>query len=433
MAGELNPPPGARGPGNGAANSPPVGPPVPEAGTAERRPRGRRRTAAVAVIVLVVLAHAWVTRAVHEARLGWGAGDAPPARIEVAFVRELTPTAPPTPPAAPPPAARPPAPRTAAAPAKRASMPEAAVDVDAAQAAASTPETVASAPAEEFEVAGAEASATVATSASGAASSAASDVASPTSVADAASAAASTPSSSSAAAYDWLPPSTQLRYDLTGDVNGPVHGSAQVHWVRVGARYQVHIDTRVALVVSRSMSSNGELGPQGLQPHRYDEQTQALLGTPRRTTVRFERDHVLLGNGRAVRRPDGVQDTASQLVQLVWLFNTQPQRLVPGGEVQLSLALPRRVDLWSYDVLPPETVYTNFGPIEAYPVRPRRLPNAANVLTVQSWIAPTLQHLPVKIRIEQDEQVYVELLLERPPLQAVPSPSPAPASSPPPP
>ena len=84
----------------------------------------------------------------------------------------------------------------------------------------------------------------------------------------------------------------------------------------------------------------------------------------------------------------------------------------------MPLALPRRVDPWTYDVLPAETVYTNAGPIEAVPVRPRRLSKPSGELSAELWVAPSLQHLPVRIVIRQDEETYVDLLLDGLPRQA---------------
>jgi hypothetical protein len=45
-------------------------------------------------------------------------------------------------------------------------------------------------------------------------------------------------------AFEW-PPSTRLSYTLTGHYRGPVHGQAQVEWLRDGTRYQVHMDVSV--------------------------------------------------------------------------------------------------------------------------------------------------------------------------------------------
>jgi len=45
--------------------------------------------------MVVALAHLLLGNRLAENRVGWGAGDAPPPRIEVAFVRELAAAAPP--------------------------------------------------------------------------------------------------------------------------------------------------------------------------------------------------------------------------------------------------------------------------------------------------------------------------------------------------
>jgi hypothetical protein len=37
---------------------------------------------------------------------------------------------------------------------------------------------------------------------------------------------------------------------------------------------------------------------------------------------------------------------------------------------------------------------------------------------VQMWIAPSLQYLPVRIRIEQGADTWIDLLIDEPPLQA---------------
>jgi hypothetical protein len=132
--------------------------------------------------------------------------------------------------------------------------------------------------------------------------------------------------------FEW-PPSTRLSYSLTGDFRGPVEGSARVEWLRQGARYQVHLDVAIgpsfAPLVRRRMSSEGELTEQGLKPTRYEEETRVPLAATRRKSVAFEADRIVLQGPKSVPLLAGVQDTASQFVQLTWLFTTQPRRAHP--------------------------------------------------------------------------------------------------------
>ena len=223
-----------------------------------------------------------------------------------------------------------------------------------------------------------------------------------------------------AVGFDW-PPSTRLSYTLTGDYRGPVDGAAQVEWLRSGNRYQVHLDVRIgaafAPLVTRRMSSEGELVESGLRPLRYEEETKVLLRDARRASVRFEPDRIVLAGGHDSPTEPGVQDTASQFVQLTWLFTTQPDRLRVGQTLEMPLALPRRVDRWIYDVVAEELLHTPAGAVPTFYLKPRREAKAGGDLVVETWYAPSLQYLPVRIRIRQDERNYVDLILDRLPQQ----------------
>jgi hypothetical protein len=239
---------------------------------------------------------------------------------------------------------------------------------------------------------------------------------------------APSPASSSTRAdgkpFEW-PPSTQLNYTLTGNYRGEIHGSARVQWVRRGSRYQVHLDVVVgpqALpIMSRRMTSDGELGDQGLVPKRYEEVTRLALST-RNIALRFDGGEAVLANGSVVAAPSGMQDSASQFVQMAYLFTLDPSRLKAGSTITLPVALPRRVDNWIYDVVGEETLQTPVGAIQTHHVRPRRDVPKPGELSAQAWYAPTVRYLPVRILIRQDAETFVDLLLERLPREAEPAP-----------
>jgi hypothetical protein len=228
---------------------------------------------------------------------------------------------------------------------------------------------------------------------------------------------------SGAQPFEW-PASTRLSYKLSGNVRGEVHGDAQVEWVRVGARYQVHLDITVGLpiapMITRRMSSDGELTELGLAPRRYDEDTKVMFANRRRLTMLFEPDAVLMPNGERRPRFPGTQDTASQFVQLSWIFTTRPELLRSGNTVDFALALPRSVDRWVYDVLEEEPVATSFGAVNAFHLKPRRVSRPGGELVAEVWFAPQLRYLPARIRIEQDPQTFIDLVLSRRPELAGP-------------
>ena len=374
--------------------------------------RRARRLGWFALVAAVLLVHGALKFWVEEALVGWGLGDKPmPARMEVSFVKALAPSAAPAPPVA---RARPRAAAAAPRVADAASSPQTdALPVPPSEPVPeptpvlATPDAV---PRVELPVVSASAPAVPAPAESvGAAAPAASAV------------------TAAAPAFEW-PPSTRVNYVLTGNYRGEVHGNARVQWVRQGSRYQVHLDVAIgpsfAPLMSRRMTSDGEIGPEGLTPRRYDEATKLPFQNPRRATVEFTPQQVTLGNGTQREALAGVQDTASQFVQMTWMFTTRPELLRVGNAVMIPLALPRRMDRWIYDVQGEERLNTPFGPLDTFHLKPRRGDDRPRgELSAEVWFAPTLQYLPVRIRIQQDAETFIDLMIESAPLQAAPAPS----------
>ncbi len=416
------------------------------------RRRGRGFWALTAGVVLL---HLLLTNHLLENRVGWGHGDQPPPRIDVTFVQELQATEPP-PLAAPAPAApagaglaavatkpqaaasapgaqpalapdpapdpvlaaalaassppSPPSPPSATGPEPLAAVaepaPAASSAVDARPAPPASPAALAVA-AIDLPAAASVPNSTPAPARSGAGAGAG--------AAGAAGAAAAAPAAS-AAAFDW-PPSTRLSYALTGDYRGPVNGNATVEWLRQGKRYQVHLETSVGPVLSRHITSEGELTAQGLAPQRFDGEQKVLFRGAQRWQLRFGPERVVLRDGREVPTMAGVQDEASQFVQLTWLFTTQPERLKVGQSIELPLAISRKLERWTYDIVAEETLRFPFGSVATFHIKPRREAQGGD-LTPEIWIAPSLQYLPVRILIRDGKAHWIDLSLEKPPLQS---------------
>lgn len=228
--------------------------------------------------------------------------------------------------------------------------------------------------------------------------------------------AASTPSppapggttASASPAFRWTP-DTRLTYQLKGWFRGEFKGDARVNWQRDGTRYQVRLDIDIGVLASVRMTSQGELHDTGLRPAVYEE---TRLGKLRQ--VRMGPQEITLDDGRRVPRPDGVQDTASQFVELSHQFSNGLTRLAKGTVVRFSMARPGGVDAWVYDVADPVMLETpGYGLVEAYPLVPRPLAQPRGNITAEMWFAPSLQYLPVKIRINQGSDVHMDLLVER--------------------
>ena len=355
------------------------------------------------VVLLVLAAHGWLTQHVVDRIADIQSDTTKLVRIEVAYVREMALSAPAlAAPAAPPAAEAARVARSKAAkPAKAASAPEE-LPVQAEPVLAAVPPVLEPAAPRVPEPAAPLA------------------VLEPP-VPEPVLAAASAPldAASAPAAFAW-PSSTRVSYLLTGYFRGDVNGTAQVEWIRSGARYQVHLDLvvgpSVAPLITRRMSSDGEISAGGLSPRRYEQDTKVVLRNRNIVSLSFEPGSVVLANGERRDTVPGVQDTASQFVQLMYVFSTQPELLRVGNTVEIPLALPHKVDVWTYDVVAEEVLDAPFGPLPTIHLKPRsRGVRRAGELSAEIWFAPQLRYFPVRIRIQQDDETFIDLMISKRP------------------
>jgi hypothetical protein len=130
----------------------------------------------------------------------------------------------------------------------------------------------------------------------------------------------------------------------------------------------------------------------------------------KRRSVRVENGLVQYEGERSQPRPAGVQDTASQFIELGHRFAQGLAPLEVGRTVDVWLARPGGVDLWTYDVVGVEPLALGeLGTVPAFHLKPRPIANARGNITAEMWFAPGLQYLPVRIRINTGEADYLDL------------------------
>ena len=345
----------------------------------------------------------------HGALLTWleGLSGAGPALQPVAtpvFTRVLTPTQPP--PVAPTPPTRPAPPATGGLAVAATGTPMAPASAPAASSPVTPPAPVAASQpvATDLPASGPIASPVTSPVAAPAAERSA-DAAPPAQVAPAvsASSAVSTPTK------DTWPPDTRLTYRLEGQWRGgPLHGSARVQWQRQGTQYQAQIDIDITPFAHRTLTSQGEVSARGLVPRVYEERSRT-----RRRAMRMGDADITLADGRSIARPADVQDTASQFVELGHRFATGRHALALGEAVTLSLARPGGVDAWTYDVVGQDLLQIpRLGEVPAWRLRPRPPPQRRDNLSAEIWFAPSLQYLPVRIRLALGDEAEIDLKVE---------------------
>jgi hypothetical protein len=312
-------------------------------------------------------------------------------------------------------------PKQAAAPAKRAAsapvpgssepatQSAAGPAADAPSSAASQETALATAPQTDQGAAAAMAAASATEAAAASAAASATTAGSPTAAASAPAAPSTTAAAGNIAALDSWPADTRLNYRLGGQFRGgELHGSAQVQWQRQGDRYETRVDIDVTLLARLVLTSQGEVAVQGLLPRAYEELRRS---GPR--GIRLGDDTITLTDGRGVPRPEGVQDTASQFVELSHRFANGQDALEVGRSVSFWMARPGGVDLWTYDIVDREILQTpQLGAVDAFHLKPRPIANARGNIIAEMWFAPTLQYLPVRIRVSMGEGTYVDLMVD---------------------
>jgi hypothetical protein len=207
------------------------------------------------------------------------------------------------------------------------------------------------------------------------------------------------------------PADTRLSYQLSGQFrSGPLYGDAQVLWQRDAARYQVRVDVDVTVWARLVMTSQGEVTPEGLVPRAYEE----LRSGRRPRAATLGEDTLSFENGKTAPRPPGVQDAASQFVELAHRFATGRERLEVGRSITLWMARPGAVDLWTYDVVEREMLdLPQMGPIETFRLKPRPIANPRGNITAEMWFAPSLRYLPVRVKIAMGDEAWLDLLVDR--------------------
>jgi hypothetical protein len=216
------------------------------------------------------------------------------------------------------------------------------------------------------------------------------------------------------------PADTRVSYRLTGYYNGELFGSGQVQWTRQGEnneRYQVRVIVDAGLYELR-MTSQGRVSTQGLLPEAFEEYSKRVLANARIRPLKLEENDVILEGNRRVPRPAteplAVQDTVSQFIDIGHRFTEGRAKLQEGETLRIWLGRPGGLDQWTYDIGAPETMtLPRIGAVTVHEFKPRPLANPRGTITMSFWLAPSLQYLPAKIRIQLNPEAYAELIADQ--------------------
>jgi hypothetical protein len=200
------------------------------------------------------------------------------------------------------------------------------------------------------------------------------------------------------------PAQTRLVYDITGEVKGRnVFAEGLLEWTVKDGRYEASLAVRMFLLGTRTQTSVGRIGPQGLMPERFGERQRDDAATHfdyEGQRVRFSRN-----------RPDapllpGTQDRLSVILQLAARMQANPQDFDTGREWSMPVASSREVENWRWRVGEVETLTLPKGSVPARHLTRPALNERDS--TIELWMAPALQYLPVRIRITQSNGDWLD-------------------------
>ncbi len=193
-----------------------------------------------------------------------------------------------------------------------------------------------------------------------------------------------------------FPPSlSHWNYEVTGSSKGfRYQASAVLSWQLNETGYKATMSMRAFLVGTRSQESTGTVGPAGLQPSTFIDQAR------RERKLVFDW-HSYTAQSSESAAPltltKGTQDRLSIFLQLSNLLSGLPHTPSPGQRWTLPVAGMNKVEPWVFEWVETSTQHLPAGTFTAWKLK--RQPRHNDDQTVEVWFAPSLHHLPVRIRL----------------------------------
>jgi hypothetical protein len=205
------------------------------------------------------------------------------------------------------------------------------------------------------------------------------------------------------------PDSARLKYKVQGRVKGfDYWASADLLWTQDGTNYEARLEVGAFLLGSRTQTSKGVLGSEGLMPTRFGDKTRNELA------AHFQRDKGVISfsaNTPEVPLFKGAQDRLSVVLQLSSLLAADPERFPLGTMLTFQTVSQREAEIWQFGVEKEELLPLPYGDINA--IKLHRKPRREFDQNIELWFAPSLGYLPVRMRITNANGDQVDQVLNK--------------------
>ena len=197
------------------------------------------------------------------------------------------------------------------------------------------------------------------------------------------------------------PAGARMQFTVQGKYkNLPYQTKAQLDWLPQGARYEAAQEVQIPIVGVRRQSSVGTLSAAGLQPEIFMDRGRkesSATFDPKAGNITFSR-----GDTPAPWAL-GTQDRISVFFQVAGMLAASPKSYPVGTQIKVLAASSSHVSPWTFTVRGTETLQLPAGRMTALKLEHSSESNRANGIESALWLAPSLQYLPVRILMVEDD------------------------------
>lgn len=190
----------------------------------------------------------------------------------------------------------------------------------------------------------------------------------------------------------------RLAYELTGQGRGLHYGAeAVLDWRQDGHSYQAMMEVSAFLLGSRSQTSSGRIGTEGLLPERFVDRAR------RERITSFDQpagQWLNEAGDSAATMPAGTQDRLSVFIQLAIQLSGLRHQPTQGDRWTLPVAASRAIENWTFDWRGIEELALPAGRILTWHLE--RQPLHSGETRLEIWLAPELDFMPARLRLQQE-------------------------------
>ncbi|MGZ3181808.1 MAG: DUF3108 domain-containing protein [Telluria sp.] len=210
-----------------------------------------------------------------------------------------------------------------------------------------------------------------------------------------------------------LPGSVDLRYRIDAKQRGfGLSGDAVVNWRLEGGKYTLTENTRAVLLGKiLEHRSEGAVDDFGVAPASFFE--KRFRKDPWTTTFdRKARQISFTESNLHYPIKGGEQDRSTATWQLLAMARAAPDKFVPGSEWTMFVAGRRDAEPWTFKVVNQEPVKIATGDVLCVHFT-KAPPGDSKDQTVDLWLAPSLDWMPVRVRFTDADGDFVDQVLEK--------------------